>query len=317
MFPEGREIEDLPTIKQLVYAQAAFDCGSFSDAALLHDVKAQAVSRAVDQLELTLGEGVRLFHRTKGSALVPTELGNDLRLQMDRVVNAMGELVELARTSKSAKALRPVTVGCYPVHLARYAALFTTEGSGPGLAFEQTAREAIDGFHQGVRLLRLGSVDLAIATQTALPTDQKWLQFERLYRWTCVAYGPRLADVVSEPHISARALAEYPLLVTPGHHSSRKELNKIMGRERRRMKVVVESSDVLSLIRLAEEGVGVAVIPSDSAEAAGIADDQFVPVRQTGGANYVAWNSELERLDPARFTLVQSVRDQFLRMETK
>lgn len=100
-------------IKQVRYVCAIVDLGSFSAAAAREGVSVQAVSKAMAELEATLGRP--LFER-RSAGVTPTSLGRAFATRARRVLDEW-EALERFASAPSAAAATPLRMGfCCPVY---------------------------------------------------------------------------------------------------------------------------------------------------------------------------------------------------------
>lgn len=100
-------------IKQVRYVCAIVDLGSFSAAAAREGVSVQAVSKAMAELEATLGQP--LFER-RSAGVTPTSLGRAFATRARRVLDEW-EALERFASAPSAAAGAPLHMGfCCPVY---------------------------------------------------------------------------------------------------------------------------------------------------------------------------------------------------------
>jgi DNA-binding transcriptional LysR family regulator len=236
-------------LRHLRYFVAVADAGGFSKAAVRLRVSQPALWRQVRQLERDLG--VRLFDRV-GRRVRITGPGEDLLTQGRDLLARAESLGERARTSGAGQT-GVLRVGATPQtleSLARFLARWSR--STPGVSL----RLVEDGGTQLLDRLEAGDVHLALT----LGGDPR-------FRWRLLS-PIRLLAVIPTGHRLARRrtvevadLVQEVLLLRPGF-ASREWLDAACRGMHARPRLLLESGAPHTLIALAREGHGIAVVPA-------------------------------------------------------
>jgi DNA-binding transcriptional LysR family regulator len=228
------------------------DVGSFSQAARRLGITQPALSRQVRDLETELG--VRLFDRVGRRARVSADgealLAHGRRLLAD--TEALGERARaLGRGEQGV-----LRVGATPQTLQSLLARFITRfrHARPGVELHLTE----DG---GIRLLTLverGDLHLAVG---AVPAE-KPLRARRIFPYCVLAVTAESHRLGRRRTVELAELRDEPLLLLRRDFGSRATFDAACREAGVRPRSLFESGEPHSLLALAEQGHGVAVVPS-------------------------------------------------------
>lgn len=246
-------------LRQFVYFVAVATTGSYHAAAESLHVAQPALWHQVQSLQRELG--VALFERA-GRRVRLTRAGTMLLEPAQRV------LAETSRFRAAADDLRSgrtgvVAIACYTPHLERFLApvIGRFERAHPEVRVEihefAATRGGVTEIAGSMAELMGGSVDIALG-----PRHPDGVEGFQVDESTVVALvGPYHAWAArSEIHIAE--LREQPLLLVSSHESfSRSAIAHACHAAGFEPTVKLESASSLALVRLAEQGVGVAVVP--------------------------------------------------------
>ncbi len=252
------------TLQQLIYVVAVDGRGSFVDAAEECKVSQPALSMQVRKLENTLG--VTLFDRSR-QPVQPTEIGRRVIAQARLVLREAGrvqELIDIAQGEMKGEyrigALPSIASSVLPGAVREFTdrhpeVLLTVR--------EYPVEELLDG-------LRRDRLDAAIAP---LPTGGGAFVERTLYHEPLIAYVPRRHRLYDTKRIAPGLLMRSDLLL-PGKGEPLRELMQGLvrnenGNDVGREPVRWEGGSFDSLRRLAEEGLGVALLPKFIADEIG------------------------------------------------
>lgn len=193
-------------IKQVRYVCAIMDLGSFSAAAAREGVSVQAVSKAMAELESSLGEP--LFER-RSAGVTPTPLGRAFATRARRVLDEWEALERFASEPGVASAPAPLRMGfCCPVYpgVERLVKLISTV---TGKVLGRQVNVDILRCSDALDALRSGRCD-ALITVGPLEADDV----------ACGALGTVSSDVLvpqnhplaARSEVSLDELADYPVL---------------------------------------------------------------------------------------------------------
>lgn len=239
-------------LRHLRYFVSVAEQGSVSKAAQHVHVSQPALSRQIRDLEADLG--VQLFNRV-GRGIELTAEGQDL-LRHSRDVLAQAESVRERARALRGGVVGVLRVGATPQATQSILAGFLTRYGRlrPGVEVQLTEEG-------GVRLLDLveqGALHLAIGAVLA-----GWpLQSRPLFPIRVLAAVAPKPQWKRRSTIDVADLANEPLLLLRPDFGTRQLFDAACGIARFRPRIVLESSDPHSLVALAEEGHGVAVVPS-------------------------------------------------------
>lgn len=155
----------------------------------------------------------------------------------------------------------PLRLACYPAHIRRFVArLMATTGLDLDVSESDDVLRAEGGSGMFNQLARRAT-DVVVAPRAR---DRAGIESVDVYSWRLVAvfYGREFES--REGQLDLAELEGRPLLLSPRGHSSRMLLDGAMTRAQVEMTVAFESSISEALLSLAEAGVGVAILPSDS-----------------------------------------------------
>lgn len=238
------------TIRHLQIFQTVCRCQSISAAAVKLNMTQPAVSIAVKELESFYQ--VRLFDRMNRTIYL-TEAGNLLREYADAILDRYEEAAAILRDGSSFMKCRlgvNVSVGetLLPGILTRLGE--TIPDMGLEVFVENT--ESLE------RKLNNNEIDFAIVD--SLTNKAKWRTMP-FYRGEMAAvcapgYGP-------EGAVSVRLLAEYKLLLREKGSGSRICTDAMFERHGCTVNPAVESISDLSLLNLAEAGLGITIMPRE------------------------------------------------------
>jgi DNA-binding transcriptional LysR family regulator len=230
--------------------------GTVSKAADVLHITQPALSRQIRGLEQELG--FKLFGRT-GRRLVLTPRGEQLLGDCRSLLRHAGAVGERAQALRRGEikvlkvAASALTIeGSFPTFLHRYAERFP----GVRLALiEADADEHLD-------LLERGEAHLAVNVINVVQVDDHRFATYLLPKFQILAACVPALDVDGTDTIEIRRLAEHPLLLPDASYATRTLFDAACRLAGVRPTVLVESAAAHALLALAEEGHGIAIIPS-------------------------------------------------------
>jgi DNA-binding transcriptional LysR family regulator len=257
-------------LRDLRYFVAVADHLGFSRAAQSLDISQPALSRQIKLLENELG--VRLFDRV-GRRTMLTAAGADLldrgRALLHESESIKGRAAELAGGSRGLLRLG-ATPHAYESFVSRLLARFRCENP----QIEITLIE--EGAADLVEAVKLGSIHVAVAS---LPVGTG-LEGRPLFPFGVVAVVPRSHPLASRKSVDVTQLASHPLLLMSRSFLTRQLFDGACQSLHVTPKVVLESSSAQSLVALAENGQGVAILPSTVR--LGSARQRVIPLQHSG-----------------------------------
>lgn len=238
-------------LRQLEYLVAVADHGTFTAAATAVHVSQPSLSHGIRTLEASLG--VQLFTRL-GRSVVPTAAGIAVIEAARRVLRDMADLAtaaaEVARVASGTLdlvALPTLAVDPLAALIGRFRA------AHPGVLVR--VREP-EGPGDVERIVRAGGAELGL---TDITTGASGL--------TRVSLGRQEVVVVSPPGspatpLTARQLADLPLVVTPAGTSTRRLLERTLARDGLEPHLAVELNHREAIVPLVLAGAGSALLPT-------------------------------------------------------
>jgi len=246
-------------LRQLRYAMAVVDAGTFTAAATACHVAQPSLSQAVAALERELGAAlfVRLGRRVEltaaGAAFVPA--AREALRAVDTIVADVGAVSGLAAGHLDLVALPTLAVD--PVTPLVGAFRRAHPGVVVRLAHPDDTGELLDR-------VRSGASELGI---TELPVRAERIVSRDLLRQELVAVLPPGSPAPSR--LRAAELAVRPMVTMPVGTSTRDALDAALGRSGRRLATAVETDQREAIGPLVLAGAGAAVLPRPMADVVG------------------------------------------------
>jgi DNA-binding transcriptional LysR family regulator len=216
----------------------------------------EALSRQINGLEQELG--FELFQRA-GRRLLLTPGGEQLLGDCRSLLAHAGTVGERAQALRRGelKVLRVATSaltieGAFPIFMHRYAERF------PGVRLALIEADAAEH----LTMLEQGEADLAISVLNVVPVDEHRFASYLLPLFQMLAACAPTFDIEETDTIEIRELVQHPLLLPNPSYATRNLFDAACRLAGVRPNVLFESSAAHALLALAEEGHGVAVIPS-------------------------------------------------------
>jgi DNA-binding transcriptional LysR family regulator len=241
-------------LRQIRYFVAVAKAGSFSRAAERLRISQSALSRQVQLLEVEYG--VPLFDRI-GRGVALTVMGEDLLSRSESILQSIQMIKERANElSGGSKGL--LRIGTTPQTLETLVSriLSVYRRSTPDVSI--TLLE--DGSANLVNQLESGAIDVAFAPLPDHPTIRGRL----LFPLGVLALVPRhyAPNLTKRRQLDVVQLKDLPLLVLRPGFMTRQLLDRACSASNVNPKIVLESGNPHCLLALAEEGHGIAIIPS-------------------------------------------------------
>jgi LysR family nitrogen assimilation transcriptional regulator len=237
-------------LKQLDYFVSVADCGSFSRAAVAHNLAQPSLSRQVALLEEEMGQ--RLLERT-GRGVVLTEAGRAMlahaKVMLNAAARAKFQIREMDATPRG-----KVVVGL-PHRLAVVMCAPLIE------RFRARCPEAMITVVEGLSLslrdgLISGRIDVGLLYD---PAPTPLLKFESLLREPLVLVAPvgyRLPGKVS-----VQALKDFTMVLPSSPNPIRTLVDHVLQPRKINLKIMAEVGGVLSALSLVEQGVACSILP--------------------------------------------------------
>ncbi|MEO9338829.1 LysR family transcriptional regulator [Mesorhizobium sp. SB112] len=239
-------------LRSIRYFVAVADGLSYSRAAEQLNISQSAISRQIQLLEDELG--IKLFDRF-GRGIQLTATGEELLSESQAILNSVSALREHAR--EMASGVRGVLrIGTTPQTLESFVARVLSEyrRKYPNIAVMLVE----DGSANLVNRIEVGDVDLAFV---ALPQNSTFEKRE-LFPFGALAVLPPSHPLATRRTIEIDELAHEQLLLLRQSFMTRKLFDGACALSHIMPKILVESSSPHGLVSLANEGHGIAIIPS-------------------------------------------------------
>jgi DNA-binding transcriptional LysR family regulator len=244
-------------IRQLRALAAIAETHTFTAAAARVHVTQAAISMQIRQLELEVG--MQLFIRTPRRCVL-TEAGERLLERARRVLRehdgALAELAELSGTTNGR------------LRLGSASAMFSSDPL-PEMLRELHARHphadvsVASGTSESlVKQIVAGDLDVAFVS---LPVEERGVQTELLLRDELIAIANPEHRLAGERVVSAFALAGERLILGERGGNTRRLIDEFFEQAGLRPRVVMELSRTNSIKKMVERGMGVGIVPYQSA----------------------------------------------------
>ncbi len=292
-------------IRQLRSFTAIAATGTFTAAAARVCVTQAAISVQIRGLEQEVG--VKLFIRTPRRVLL-TEAGERLLEYARRILRehdaALAELAELAGSARGRLRIGSSSAMVTAETLPRILRALREQHAHAEVSVTSGTSEVL------VRALRAGEIDLAFVS---LPVEATGIETEVLSRDELVAIGH-----TNHPHararvITAERLAAEPLILGERGGNTRRLLDMFFQAAGVRPEVRMELPRLQAIKRMVEEGLGLGIVPSQSA-AEEVAAGRLVRW-WIKGAHTINWELGLARLrdhdSPLMKAFARLSREQF------
>jgi DNA-binding transcriptional LysR family regulator len=245
-------------IRQLRFFLSTIRLGSVSAAAAEHFVTQPAVSAQLRKLEGVVGQ--KLFVR-RGRKLAPTVAGLALAARAEEVIGSLDKLhAELRGLNQLEHGhLRMGNTDAASVYVLPevYRSFHRTY---PGVRIEITigdTRHLLDA-------LAAGRIELATVT---LPVEGAGLVVRPVYREDLVPVAHPGHPLASRRRVSLHDLAEEGIIAYPSGSTTRRMIDAVFEAHRVSVRARMEISSPEAMKRLAQSGLGVAILPRPVAAA--------------------------------------------------
>lgn len=241
-----------PTLRQLRYFEALARFGHFGRAAEACAISQPALSVQVKELEEMLG--VMLLERTARQIRL-TSFGEEFVLRVRDILQAVDELGDLARASKSQLAGR-LRIGIIPT-IAPYLlpamiSRLTRDNAGLDIHLRETVTPKL------LQELSEGRLDTAIV---ALPVSEPSLAEVALFEESFLLVRP--AEDAGKPVPNREKLREMRLLLLEEGHCFREQALSFcnVGAGSQKPRELLDGSSLSTLVQMVGAGIGVTLIP--------------------------------------------------------
>lgn len=234
-------------LRQLIYLKAIIEHGSISAAARYLHLSQPPLTYAMEQLEQEVG--VKLFLRS-AKGIEPTEAGRILYARANDILNRSASALREVSTIAEKKTCRiGVTPTVVPV-IAPVLARFVKENRNVQLELQEGNTYYLK------ELLDDGSIDAAVIRT---PVNLQGCRFLQIMEEPMAAVG----RTNHRRNLSLKELSKEPLILYRRYESLLQDTFRKYSLE---MNLICECDDARTALRLAEEGMGTAVVPMASAK---------------------------------------------------
>lgn len=261
-------------LNSIVTFIAVAETGSFRGAAERIHTSQSAVSARVRQLEERLG--VRLFHRTTRSVSL-TDEGHQLFTvarttfaDIENVADALRKEATLQSGKITIASVPSVAQSELPAIMAAFRRLY------PGV----TLRLLDVDSHRCLDLLHSGEADLALVSD--LETRRN-MTFDPLFWDECFFVTAKDHPLATRRSVRLRDIAAYPLMLSPQGTTLWSIIEEAFVDSGLRFEVSQQTSNMLTLVGLVEEGFGVGIIVKIAVNKLDLSRCQILPLRERIG----------------------------------
>lgn len=244
-------------LEQLKGFVTVAELGHFTRASEKLHLAQPSLSRQISTLEQELGTD--LFHRVRGNisltAAGETLLPRARRMlaDADAIRSEMGELAGLQRGRVRLGAAPTLCISLVPEVLRTFRA------AHPGIEIQLVE----GGTNLLIEQLATGSVDMALITLSdRSPLTAPVLVTEPLISEDLVVVSSAEIPPVAEREVSLAALADLPFIALAESYDLRVVTDAAFRAAGLRPHIVVEGGEMDAVLRFAERGIGVAVVPA-------------------------------------------------------
>ncbi len=241
------------TLRQLRVFLEVASHGSFSRAADAAGLTQPAVSRAVAELEESLG--VRLLDRTTREVLL-TEAGLALVPALDRILNQLDDTLEETRQLGERYRGR-VVIASAPTISARLMPSIVAISAREYPHIRLTVRDNVQA--DGLGLVRAGAVDFGLLVD---PLDHEGLTLAPLATDPFCLVCRHDHPLAGQTQVPWAALEGVPLVLLDPASGSRPLIDQLLARHGVTPHVAQELGHAASVFGMVEAGIGVAVMPA-------------------------------------------------------
>ena len=240
-------------LQQLRYLVAVADKGSFTGAADQCHVTQPTLSHQIKKLEEEVGEPL-LQRRTKGAFLTP--LGQRVYRHAQEILRGV-ESVREAASSFSSQVQGLIKIGVIPT-IAPYflpGLLQRAQKRYPGIHFQMTEEPT----EQLLASITGGKLDLAILSP---PVANDQVQTLDLFADEFLLAVPARHFLARSRAISLRVVRELPMILMNDAHCLRGQTISFCQRAGFTPKVVIQSSQLDTVLAMVETGQGISLVPA-------------------------------------------------------
>ncbi len=290
-------------LRQIEAFRAVMRTGTVVAAADMLCVSQPAISRLVSELELRLGFG--LFER-RGRRLVPTAQGEQLYREVERVYLGVERIAQAAvdiRHHRSGE----LRVACLPAlsNGALPRAIKRFHDAHPGVYLFVNSASS----RQICELVATGEFDVGVVE---LPVSDATVAVEAVPKQPVVLLVPATHPLAQRKRVALKALAGEPMILLSHHSPLRHALDRAFFEARVSPKVAFETPHSLLACHLAEAGLGIAVVPEQTAGPFAGDRCKMVPVHERLSLDYGLITPTVTAANPLGRAFVAAMRKEIV-----
>ncbi|MCS4511502.1 LysR family transcriptional regulator [Xylophilus ampelinus] len=241
------------SLRQFKVFLAVAEAGNFSKAGERIGITQPAVSRAIGELEQSLG--LRLLDRTTREVAL-TDAGRRLHSHLERVLEDLEAALLDVRGMAQLRRGR-VRVGSSPTLSASLmpACIAASARSAPNVEIvllDRIQQDVLDS-------VRTGDVDFGVVVDPAMAED---LHCETLFREPFCLVCPHGHPLAGRPCVAWQALDGHGLVLLDHASGSRRLIDEALVHHAVQARVVQQLGHPTTVLRMVEAGIGLAVLPA-------------------------------------------------------
>ncbi len=241
------------TIRHFQIFKAVCDCNGVTAAAERLNITQPTVSIAIRELEAFYN--TKLFDRINRKIYL-TEQGRLLRQYVESVLSECDEITAILRNGKLfSKCRLGVNISFAEMHLAEITKKIKTALPNSDLQITVQNNEQLE------HLLSDNKIDLAVYDGTN-DRSSKHISFMFKEKMVAVCSG----ELYGDDSIDIKTLSKYPLLLREVGSGVRTTIDRAFYAKEQAQNIFAESVSTISLISLAEQGLGFVFLPLSMAE---------------------------------------------------
>lgn len=237
--------------QQLRYFVEVARLRNFTRAAEVCLVAQPSLSQQIQKLERELGGP--LFHRL-GRQIVLTDLGEAMLTKAERLLQQREDALKEAeeRVAKGGVVRFGSILTMAPYLVPRVVALSKRRSLSAGFEIAEDFTENL------LRKLKAGELDFAIMST---PVDEPGMLVRVIAREPFVAVMPASHGLARKQKVTLDALFAEPFLPLSHIHCAGQQIRDLCQIKRRQPSAAIQSSQIETILRLVEQGVGVTILP--------------------------------------------------------
>jgi LysR family hydrogen peroxide-inducible transcriptional activator len=265
-------------VHQLKYFVAVAEVGTFGGAARRCNVAQPSLSQQILKLEDELGH--KLFDRL-GRSIALTEAGSALLPRARRIlaeireVEHLGEAVDAGATRVAVGIIPTMAPYLLPRAIQRFARLWPTAR----LALREDLTDNL------VEALVLGDLDVAVMST---PVKHEAIRIEVIATERLLVAVPADGPLANKDSLGLRDLHDHATVMLDEMHCLGQQVEEFCRAMRVQHRVMCRATQLATVQRLVEQGLGIALVPEMAANADRSKRRAYVPIRGQGPVREIA-----------------------------